>query len=83
MSEITVKAVQPVLGLPPEGAVVTVEHTPRVEAAIRSGHLVVVEGRPFEEGEPRSEGAVSVVAPDPADDTNLADDDFVEPGDDD
>lgn len=41
MSEVTVRAVQPVLGLD-DGAVVTIERTPRVAAAIEQGRLVVV-----------------------------------------
>lgn len=39
MSEVTVKAVQPVLGLE-DGAVVTIEKTRRVAAAIEQGRLV-------------------------------------------
>ena len=44
MSEVTVKAIQPVLGLD-DGAVVTIERTPRVDAAIRAGALAVVVDR--------------------------------------
>ena len=41
MSEVTVKANQPVFGLP-DGAVVTVERTERVDGAINAGILTVV-----------------------------------------
>ena len=41
MSEVTVKAVQPVLGLE-DGATVTIERTPRVDNAIKTGRLVVI-----------------------------------------
>lgn len=41
MSEVTVRAMQPVLGLA-DGAVVTVERTRRVDAAITGGALQVV-----------------------------------------
>lgn len=42
MSEVTVKAMQPILGLD-DGAVVTVERTPRVDAAISTGRLRVLD----------------------------------------
>lgn len=41
MSEVTVRAVQPVLGLD-EGAVVTIERTRRIAAAIEQGRLQVL-----------------------------------------
>lgn len=41
MSEVTVKANQPALGLP-DGAIVTVERTARVDGAINAGILTVV-----------------------------------------
>lgn len=41
MSEVTVKANQPALGLP-DGAIVTVERTERVDGAINAGILTVV-----------------------------------------
>ncbi|WP_156479475.1 hypothetical protein ACK8HH_17110 [Gordonia sp. LUNF6] len=40
MSEVTVKAIQPVLGLA-DGDVVTIERTPRIDTAIKAGRLVV------------------------------------------
>ena len=43
MSEVTVKANQPAMGLP-DGATVTVERTDRVDGAIRAGILTVVGG---------------------------------------
>lgn len=45
MSEVTVKANQPALGLP-DGAIVTVERTARVDGAINAGILTVVGGEP-------------------------------------
>ena len=41
MSEVTVKAMQPVLGLD-DGAVVTIERTTRIDNAIKAGRLVVI-----------------------------------------
>ena len=41
MSEVTVKSNQPALGLP-DGAIVTVERTERVDGAINAGILTVV-----------------------------------------
>ena len=41
MSEVTVQAIQPVLGLD-DGAVVTIERTARVDAAISQGRLRVL-----------------------------------------
>lgn len=55
MSEVTVKANQPALGLP-DGAIVTVERTERVDGAINAGILTVVgdvESEPL--GEPGDE----------------------------
>ncbi|WP_353107832.1 hypothetical protein [Gordonia sp. (in: high G+C Gram-positive bacteria)] len=43
MSEVTVTAVQPVLGLR-EGDTVTIERTERVARHIKEGHLRVVDG---------------------------------------
>ena len=61
MSEVTVKANQPVFGLP-DGAVVTVERTERVDGAINAGILTVVGdvapeplGEPVAVGEPIGE----------------------------
>lgn len=45
MSEVTVTAVQPVLGLA-DGATVTIERTPRIDAHIKAGHLLVVNEAP-------------------------------------
>ena len=42
MSEVTVKAMQPVLGLD-DGAVVTIERTNRIDNAIKAGRLVVID----------------------------------------
>ncbi|QAX92842.1 hypothetical protein KNU39_gp27 [Gordonia phage Mutzi] len=69
MTEVTIEAQQHVAGLAP-GDVVTVEHTEKIAKLILHGRVTVIEGRPFREGEPRSEGAVAVVAPDPAPDAS-------------
>ncbi|QDH92811.1 hypothetical protein KNU62_gp26 [Gordonia phage Bakery] len=63
MAEVTIEAQQHVAGLAP-GDVVTVEHTEKIAKLILHGRVTVIEGRPFREGEARSEGAVAVVAPD-------------------
>ncbi|QWY84713.1 hypothetical protein SEA_YUNGMONEY_27 [Gordonia phage YungMoney] len=69
MAEVTIEAQQHVAGLAP-GDVVTVEHTEKIAKLILHGRVTVIEGRPFREGEARSEGAVAVVAPDPAPDAS-------------
>lgn len=51
MSEVTVKAMQPVLGLD-DGAIVTVERTPRVDAAINTGRLRVIDEPTAPDAEP-------------------------------
>ncbi|AVM01885.1 hypothetical protein C6V83_18070 [Gordonia iterans] len=64
MSEVTVRAVQPVLGIP-DGGTVTIEKTRRVAAAIEQGHLVVVDPPTgTERVETIDIGAVTVGAPD-------------------
>ena len=51
MSELTVKAVLPVLGLN-EGDEVTVERTPRVDGAIAAGFLIEVTDQPTQPANP-------------------------------
>lgn len=51
MSEVTVKAVLPVLGLN-EGDEVTVERTPRVDGAIAAGFLLEVTDKPTRPANP-------------------------------
>lgn len=53
MSEVTVRAIQPVLNLS-IGDVVTVERTERVDAAIKGGHLAVIEPEKTEVESPRT-----------------------------
>lgn len=54
MSEVTVSAVQPVLGLD-EGSVVTIECTRRVQAAVDAGALVLVDAETTEMQNDRGE----------------------------
>ena len=53
MSEVTVKAMQPVLGLD-DGAVVTIERTTRIDNAIKAGRLVVISETPNPEPAPEN-----------------------------
>lgn len=68
MSEVTVRAVQPILGLE-DGAVATIERTPRVQAAIDAGRLAVLTEAPdpVQAAEPTPEPAVEdTTGPEPA-----------------